>query len=149
MKAGAKTTEATRILWSLVLGLGLVLGLLWVMMPRSAAEAQTDIGPGLIVEPSSAVVRDQAATDDIATMAQTSAAAPPASAPALPLPHDRGIPPDFAPPGERMMPPDLPWATGSASFFAPAGAAAREPAPAARETAESSAPAARKPTESS
>ena len=49
MKARSKTIGTTRLLWSLVLGLGLALGLLWATMPRSAAEAQA-VNPGFTVD---------------------------------------------------------------------------------------------------
>jgi uncharacterized repeat protein (TIGR01451 family) len=45
VKEGTKTTRATRLVWSFVLGLGLVVGLLWALMPRSTAVAQSG-GPG-------------------------------------------------------------------------------------------------------
>jgi len=45
MQEGTRTTGAARLLWPLVLGLGLALGLLWGLMPHSAVEAQSG-GPG-------------------------------------------------------------------------------------------------------
>ena len=49
MKARTKTIGTPRLLWLLVLGLGLALGLLWVIMPRSAVEAQA-VNPGFTVD---------------------------------------------------------------------------------------------------
>jgi uncharacterized repeat protein (TIGR01451 family) len=49
MEERANTTGATRLLWSLVLGLGLALGLLWALMPGPAVEAQA-VNPGFTVD---------------------------------------------------------------------------------------------------
>jgi hypothetical protein len=49
VKVGTCTIKTTRSLWSLILGLGLALGLLWALMARPAVEAQT-VKPGFTVD---------------------------------------------------------------------------------------------------
>ena len=41
MEGRTATTGMIKLMWSLVLGLGLALGLLWALMSRSAADVQT------------------------------------------------------------------------------------------------------------
>jgi uncharacterized repeat protein (TIGR01451 family) len=49
MQEGTRTTGAARLLWPLILGLGLALGLLWGLMPHSAVQAQA-VNPGFTVD---------------------------------------------------------------------------------------------------
>ena len=49
MNKGRKTMGTARILWPLVLALGLALGLLWALTPRVAVEAQA-VSPGFTVD---------------------------------------------------------------------------------------------------
>jgi uncharacterized repeat protein (TIGR01451 family) len=65
MKARAKTIGATRLFWSLVLGLGLALGLLWAMMPRAAVEAQP-VNPGFAVDQSTHGAADPDGRNNVA-----------------------------------------------------------------------------------
>ena len=118
-----KTARPARLLWSLLLGLSLALGLLWAMIPHLAAEAQA-ANPGLTVDLPDDATWSQMVPDDTAPVARTSADA---SAPAPP-PSER-TPPNFAPPHGRRMPPDGQQIAGGAPLFAPAGARSQGAAP--------------------
>ena len=67
-----KTAGATRLFWSLLLGLSLALGLLWAMTPHAAAEAQA-ANPGFAVDLPDDAVWGQMVPDDTAPVARTSA----------------------------------------------------------------------------
>jgi uncharacterized repeat protein (TIGR01451 family) len=121
MKERTKSIGATRLLWSLVLGLGLALGLLWAVTPHSAVGAQA-VSPDLVVDSPNASVWDRVSYNDdggiVAPVVRTAADATPASAPAPVLPRDVRTLPDFAFPLEASR------ATGGVPMFAPVGTSA-------------------------
>ena len=82
MEGRMKATGATRLAWSLVLGLGLALGLLWALTPHHTVEAQA-INPGFTVDLTHDVIPDRVDSGDTIPT-RSSAGVPPAFAPAPP-----------------------------------------------------------------
>jgi len=73
MDTQAKTIGATRLVWSLVLGLGFtLLLLLWALMPHPSVEAQGDVHPGFTVDLAYDAVWGLVSPGDKVTVAHTS-----------------------------------------------------------------------------
>ena len=101
MTARSKSIRSFRLFGSLVLGVGLTVGLLLTFSLRLKAEGQA-VNPGLAADPTSGAGLAQVASEEAVEVARTSAGAVPAPAPAA-------------------APPAAPSGAGRASLFASAG----------------------------
>ena len=99
MKVGTRTIRSTRLFWSLLLGLGLALGLLLIFALHPTAEVQ-DAKPGSAVALAHHDTLDKGKPKVTALVSDPDVGAPP---------RDEGIPPRHTPPGGPGMPPGAPW----------------------------------------